>query len=67
MTTREVIAMSNFNMDDYMENYMNKSVGFKCPSCGKSGMMAKPEKNGKFYCPSCGCIIRGDIFKNNQK
>ena len=55
--------MSNFDMEDYMENYMRKSVGFKCPSCGASGMMAKPEKGGKFYCPSCGCIIRGDTFK----
>lgn len=63
INSRGVIAMGNFDMEDYMENYMKKSVGFKCPSCGASGMMAKPEKDGKFFCPSCGCIIRGDTFK----
>lgn len=47
---------------NFEEEYMNKSVGFTCPSCKMSGMAAKPEKDGKFYCPNCGCIIRGNIM-----
>lgn len=55
----------DFDMDNYMDKYLDKSTAFKCPSCGASGMMSKPDKDGKFICPNCGGIIRGTIIEND--
>ena len=54
------------DLDDYMDNYLNKSVKFFCNACGKSGMMTKPPKGENCYCPYCGSIIRGNIIEKNS-